>query len=328
MKKNHRFWVYLLVVLGLFIMLLTACDKDDHNDKNQQVPILTTSVVSNITDFTATSGGNVTSEGGTTVTARGVCWSTQQNPTIEDSITIEGTGAGSFTSTITDLIPYTTYYVRAYATNSTGTGYGSTMPFTTLQVTDIDGNVYTTVTIGTQVWMVENLKVTSYNDSTPIANVTDNIAWINLTSGAYCWYNNNGTIYKNPYGALYNWFTVSTLKLCPTGWHVPTDAEWTILTDYLGGSSEAGGKLKETGTTHWNSPNNGATNETGFTALPGGYRHYDATFNNIGNVGHWWSLTMWDPSMVYGRGMDSGSSLVKRDFYFKVAGLSVRCLRD
>ena len=139
---------------------------------------------------------------------------------------------------------------------------------TPLTATDIDGNVYHTVTIGTQIWMVENLKTTRYNDGSPIPFVTDSSSWSNLTTPGYCWYNND-TTNKNTYGALYNWFAVNTGKLAPTGWHVPTDDEWTTLTTYLGGESIAGGKLKETGTTHWRTPNAGATNEIGFTASSG-----------------------------------------------------------
>ncbi len=156
-------------------------------------------------------------------------------------------------------------------------------------VTDIDGNVYHTVTIGTQVWLVENLKTTRYNDGTSIPLVTDSAAWSNADTSAYCWYNND-IANKNTYGALYNWFTVNTGKLAIAGWHIPTDAEWTTLTDYLGGESIAGGKLKETGTTHWRSPNAGATNESGFTALPGGHRDVNGTFSAMGDDGFWWSV--------------------------------------
>src|SRR5690554_5475820 len=156
-------------------------------------------------------------------------------------------------------------------------------------ITDIDGNTYKTVTIGTQTWMAENLKVTKYNDGIAIPNVTDNTAWRELATGALCDYANTPSN-SETYGKLYNWHAVNTGKLCPTGWHVPSDAEWTELTDYLGGTSVAGGKLKETGTTHW-ARNTGATNETGFTALPGGGRDDSGTFYGIGGDGFWWSAT-------------------------------------
>ena len=196
-------------------------------------------------------------------------------------------------------------------------------------VTDIDGNVYTTVTIGTQVWMAENLKTTKYNDGTKIPNVTDNNEWKNLSSAAYCWYNNdinNGNIY----GALYNWHAINTGKLCPAGWHVPTDSEWTELIDYLGGKNVAGGKLKETNTTHWKKPNTGATNETCFTALPGGNHNFNGYFDTIDSYGLWWSVTEYEHltnNAWYRRIIYNGSN-VYRSYGNKDNGFSVRCVRD
>ena len=297
-----------------------------------QIPVLTTSTVSNILQTTATCGGTISSDGGSTVTVRGVCWSTGTTPTITDSKTTDGTGTGSFTSAITGLTANTAYYVRAYATNNTGTGYGSAIQFTTLQgtgtVTDIDGNVYNTVTIGTQIWMVENLKVTKYNNGTAIPLITDGAAWTSLTTPGYCWYNNDYTTYGSVYGALYNWHTVNTGNLCPIGWHVPTDAEWTTLTDYLGGLSIAGGKLKETGTSHWAIPNTGATNESGFTALPGGWRGYDGSFHDITYTGYWWSSTQ-NGSSAWERELYQGNATVSRNgSNSKFVGFSVRCIKD
>jgi uncharacterized protein (TIGR02145 family) len=194
---------------------------------------------------------------------------------------------------------------------------------------DIDGNVYKTVTIGTQVWMAENLKTTKYNDGTAIPLVTDDKAWEALTTPAYCWYKNDATANKNTYGALYNWYTVNTNKLCPRGWHVSTDAEWTTLTTYLGGESVAGNKLRETGTTHWRYQNTGATNESGFTALPSGYRNYDGAFDNVGYFGFWWSATEYVATAAWFRLMDCGNSGVSRGVNgSKRNGWSVRCLRD
>ena len=147
---------------------------------------------------------------------------------------------------------------------------------------DIEGNVYPAVIIGTQVWMAENLKTTKYNDGMAIPLVSDNNAWEALKTPGYCWYNNDAAANKNRFGALYNWYTVNTKKLCPAGWHVPNDKEWTTLRTYLGGEEIAGGKLKETGTTHWTSPNTDATNQTGFTALPGGGRRSNGEFFGLG----------------------------------------------
>ncbi len=197
------------------------------------------------------------------------------------------------------------------------------------KVTDIDGNVYDTVTIGTQVWLKENLNTTHYCNGDDIPNVTDNKAWSNLTTGAFCDYNNtenDSTIY----GRLYNWYTIDDPRnLCPTGWHVPSDAEWTTLTAYLGGKAIAGGKLKEVGFTHWRRPNTAATNETGFTALPGGYRGCNGSWDNIRSIGHWWSSTESEANVrALLRLMFYEFGHVYINDYGKNCGLSVRCLKD
>ncbi len=163
----------------------------------------------------------------------------------------------------------------------------------TKTVTDIDGNVYEIVTIGNQVWMAENLKVTHYRNGEPLPNVTDNIEWRNLDTGAYCNYNND-VAYVATYGRLYNWFAVNDSRnIAPAGWHVPSDAEWQTLDDYLGSdTNDAGCKLKETGTSHWRSPNEGATNESRFSALPGGARKsLFGTFDYIGIYAFFWTST-------------------------------------
>ena len=195
-------------------------------------------------------------------------------------------------------------------------------------VKDRDGNVYHTVTIGTQVWMVENLKTTKYNDGTSIPLVTEGSSWEALSTPGYTWYKKDSATYKTTYGALYNGYAVKTGKLCPKGWHVPTDAEWTVLTDYLGGWTVAGGKLKEVGFTHWNSPNGGATNETGFSSLPGGYRHWSGDFDLLGIYGYWWSSTGNNSNQAYYRHMDCQYADLYRESFDLLYGLSVRCLKD
>ena len=196
------------------------------------------------------------------------------------------------------------------------------------KMTDQDGNVYKTVTIGTQTWMAENLRTTKYNDGSAIPNVTEDDSWLFLIAGAYCNYNNTtnaDTIAT--YGRLYNWYAVNTGKLAPKGWRVPTDAEWTTLTDYLGGTIVAGDELKEIDTTHWNSPNTGANNESGFTALPGGYRL--DVFHGIGRSGFWWSDT--EASNFYNafsRDLNNSYGNITRGGNSKEFGVSVRCLRD
>jgi uncharacterized protein (TIGR02145 family) len=175
--------------------------------------------------------------------------------------------------------------------------------------------------------MAENLKTTRYNDGTAIPLVTDNATWGNLTTPGYCWYNDSAT-YGNTYGALYNWFAVNTGKLAPIGWHVPTDSEWEMLGNYLGGDSVAGGKLKETGTTHWLSPNTGATNSTGFSALPGGYRYLNGTFLRVGFFGSWWSATAHDALYSWYRTMFYDYTHVSRFNFSNQYAYSIRCVRD
>jgi uncharacterized protein (TIGR02145 family) len=207
-------------------------------------------------------------------------------------------------------------------------------------VTDIDGNIYKTVTIGTQVWMAENLKTTHYADGTAIPLVTFSNNWdtLDYTDKAYCWYDDDSVTNANTYGALYTWSaamngaTSSSSSpsgiqgVCPTGWHLPSDDEWTTLTDYLGGTDVAGGKLKDT--THWQSPNFGATNESGFTALPGSYRSYDGYFNYIGYYGYWWSAAEGNTATAWSRALTYDYSTVYRFEYDKPSGFSVRCLMD
>ncbi len=190
---------------------------------------------------------------------------------------------------------------------------------------DFDGNYYNTVTIGTQTWMVENLKVTHFTDGSNIPVVTGNTAWSALITPGYCWYDNDFSANKDIYGALYNFYAANTGDLCPVGWHVPSDSEWSVLTDYLGGESVAGDKLRETGSIHWSSANTGATNESGFTGLPGGNRPGDGTFNDIGASGAWWS-----PASGVGwyRYLGAGISYVGRVTIPPNTGISVRCLMD
>ena len=197
-------------------------------------------------------------------------------------------------------------------------------------VVDIDGNVYQVVTIGSQKWMKGNLKVTRYNDGTPIPLVTGATEWNQSETPAYCWYDNNEA-YKHPYGAIYNWYAAGQPNICPEGWHVPTDEEWTQLTTYLGGEAEAGNKLKEAGTAHWKSPNTGATNETGFTALPGGWRFYnDGEFKELNEAGRWWTSTGHESflSAAWYRQMKFNGRNVFRHNLLKGHGYCIRCLKD
>lgn len=194
-------------------------------------------------------------------------------------------------------------------------------------MTDADGNTYSTVVIGTQVWMASNLKTTKYNDGSVIPLVTDNTTWWKTYNPGYCWYNNDAATNKNIYGALYNWYAVSTNRLCPTGWHVPSESEWHILTTYLGGEIVAGSKLKETGTSHWSNFNTDATNITGFTALPGGLRENEGAFQLIGDWGVWWATDPYNYKAAC-RFMYLENGNVDPGWSLKERGYSVRCLRD
>lgn len=198
-------------------------------------------------------------------------------------------------------------------------------------VRDIDSNMYNTVRIGKQVWMAENLKTTRLNDGTAILLITDNMAWNNLRSdgkSGYCWYNNDKKKFSE-YGVLYNFMTVNTGKLCPTGWHVPSVAEWEELTNYLGGAMMAGDKLKETGNTHWESPSQiKASNETGFFATPGGYRSYGGEFGGIGKIGNWWTATENDDKIGWYMSMYYNNGYVLKLYKNKLHGYSVRCVKD
>jgi uncharacterized protein (TIGR02145 family) len=296
--------------------------------------VLTTTQVSNVTSTTAVAGGNITSDGGGSITARGVCWGTSPNPTVNK--TSNGTGTGSFTSNITNLEDGTVYYYRAYATNSSGTSYGQEFSFIT-PVTDIEGNVYKTVKIGDQVWMAENLKTTKYNDDAAIPLVTDNDAWKALTDDAYCWAQNDEATNKPLYGALYNWYAVETNKLCPTGWHVPTNGEFSAMEMSLGMTAEEAAKTDWRGTnegdklkkdTGWKEGENGS-NTSGFSALPAGYRSYITGISEgVGLITYFWSSTMLDENLAMYRRLDGDNDKVFRSGGYKKAGKSVRCVKN
>jgi uncharacterized protein (TIGR02145 family) len=319
-----------------------------------KLPVITTTEASSITQSSAQSGGNITDDGGAPVTSRGVCWSTSEYPTRSDSYTTDGNGSGSFTSDITGLMAYTTYYVRAYAVNSIGTSYGNQISFMTLwdnsTITDYDGNSYSTVQIGDQIWMAENLKTTSYSDGTPLVDGTGLADISGDYSTKYWFVYEEDPGHKSTYGLLYTWAAAMNSAessntnpsgvqgVCPSGWHVPSDEEWIQLEMYLGMDSldaysegyrgtDEGGKLKTTGTTYWNSPNEGATNSSGFSALPGGHRTNADTWVNMHSTACFWSTTQ-NVSAVWTRMLSSNYSTILRNDYSRNFGHAVRCIKD
>jgi uncharacterized protein (TIGR02145 family) len=202
------------------------------------------------------------------------------------------------------------------------------LPGTSTIVTDINGNVYPIVQIGSQTWMAENLKTSTFADGSVIPNVTSGDSWIQLSTPAWCNYDNSAANDVN-YGKLYNWFTVADPRnVCPSGWHVPTDAEWTDLTDYLGGLNGAGEKMKTT--TGWQGTNTGATNESRFSGLPGGGRldNGGGNFCCVGASGHWWSSSESSTTEAWDRLLNFGGGNVLRNDYSKEYGFSVRCIKD
>lgn len=319
-------------------------------------PSVTTLAITEFTDSTAKGGGEVSYDGEMEVTARGVCWSASTGPTISDDTTLNGTGTGIFESALSGLEPNTIYYVRAYAINSVGTAYGDEVSFTTKvvyrdTVTDIDGNVYNTIQIGDQFWMAENLKTTRYADGSVIPNVESTLDWdlLDDTGKGYCWYNNQATN-KDIYGALYSWSAAlngattsgqvpsGIQGACPDGWHIPSDGEWRILEQALGMTpywleltgwrgTDEGGKLKEQGFSHWVSPNSGASNESGFIALPGGNRSLSGNFSGMGSYGYFCSTTEYMNGVAI-RYLSNTSSQIWLGNLSKRMGTSVRCLAD
>lgn len=311
------------------------------------LPTLTTLTVSSITSSSCYTGGIIIADGGSPVTVKGICWSTIANPTTANSKTTDGPGLQSFISSVIGLAPNTTYYLMAYATNSVGTGYGNQFILTTLangQISDIDGNIYNTVAIGTQLWMKENLRTTKYRNGDLIGTTNPATLVIRFESSPkYQWAFNDSNV--GTYGRLYTWYVVSDGRgICPTNWHVPTNAEWTILVDYLAnnnygfqGNPEYLGKSLAA-TSGWitasavdaedignDQANN---NNSGFTALPGGWRDDGGIFMDLGNIGFWWA---------YGQGSNPLAATFKllsslggayRSSLPPNQGLSIRCVKD
>jgi uncharacterized protein (TIGR02145 family) len=343
MKKQINRHLMISMVLISMIPAFTACKKDNTTitPKVQAAPTVSPNPATWIHQNSATLNGVVNSNNlFTTVTFDFDTSIVYSHSIASDPDTMSGNINKLVIANLTGLKVSTLYHFRVKAVNSLGTAYGTDVTFTTPDkwvsnftfnpdltydsVTDADGNSYKTIEIGTQTWMAENLRTTKYNDNTNIPLYSSSTPWAALTTPGFCWYNRDSVTY----GALYNWYAVNTGKLCPAGWHVPSDNEWTTLTTSIGGESTAGSELKETGSTHWLSPNSGADNLSGFTALPGGYCGYDGGFNNIRTHGDWWSGSEASTLEAYYQDLYYGYIYVNKSSSSKNSGFSVRCLKD
>lgn len=323
---------FALVILAQ--LFLQGCEKDPITPPDDTKPTVITSTISGITAFNAISGGVISNKGSSDITKKGVVWSTSPNPDISSSHTNDGVGTSVYTSNLTGLLPNTIYYVRAYATNSAGTGYGSDLTFTTLKnptncgvPINYEGQTYETVLINEQCWFKQNLNIgTRINGD---QNQTNN----NIIE-KHCY--NDQEANCDFYGALYQWdeimqyVTTNGAKgICPSDWHIPTNEDWTLLSEYLGGDSVAGGKMKQSGYDNWASPNTGANNSSAFTAVAGG-NHTIVGFDGVMRYSNFWTSTQdnvtvgyaWSASLVYnGQDLYKGPGAKQNSF-------SLRCVHD
>jgi uncharacterized protein (TIGR02145 family) len=334
--------------LSFLSLFLFSCSKSDDSGTNGSIEVLKAQTYSVLDiNFTNAKCVAVITVGQNPLLATGVCWSTAPNPTISSAHTTEVLPlvSGNFTSTLSPLTANTTYYVRAYAKDVNGTVYGTQLTFSTLNilytngggVTDIDNEAYASIKLNGKEWMKKNLDVAKYKNGDIIPQVTDATQWDALTTGAWCYYENdtaNGPIY----GKLYNWYAINDPRgLAPAGWHIPTDTEWSDLATFLGGENIAGRKLKEDSATYWETTTNYATNQSGFTALPSGtgYLNYHTIptptladlFTGKSKVTYWWSTTA-NADLVWTRNVNSLSDQLVRNGSLKKSALSVRCVKN
>ena len=345
--------VKILVGMIIFLFSINACQRFEPDN----ILVITTDDITSVSEGIYKFNGTVVNIGEDEITQHGFCWSESGNPVTDGSAIQLGSreSKGSFSSIVSDLSASTTYYVKAYAITNSVPEYGQEKSFTTPApllhtITDIDGNIYRTVQIGDQTWMAENLKVTHYPDGSLIPLVEEEEIWLDfsLLTQAYCWYENiltNGYVY----GALYTWTAAmndsvgsdanpsGVQGVCPVGWHIPSDSEWKQLEMFLGMSQEEadgedwrgtteGGKMKHEGTNLWESPNTGATNESGFNAFPGGWRHGGGFFMGLGINARFWSSS--EIGYAWIRGLDNNSAKVYRNYTGFYRGHSVRCVKD
>lgn len=316
-----------LIFLILSVSLITACKKDKGD-----LSTVETYTPKYVASTSATIGCYVKSDGGSGIASCGVYLSSSQNAETSGTRFEMGNDTGLYLGRVSGLLPGTLFYMKAFAANAKGEAFGSEISFMTpATIKDFDNNVYETVSIGTQMWMVDNLKATHYQNGDLIG--TTNPATLNITaetSPKYQWAYGGNENNVQIYGRLYTWYTITdTRKICPTGWHLPSDAEWTLLENTLGTYLIAGSSLKEAGNDHWKSPYNlDATDESCFTALPGGYRDSNGSFYMLQDNGYWWSVTQSQTNGSWVRSLSSNAINVARSGANNSFGLSVRCIKD
>ena len=306
----------------------------------QSIINISTNGIYSVTPTSAVISANITADEGTRITKRGVCWGTLPNPTIDNQKTVDGSGVGSFEGNLSGLIPQTKYFVRLYIESTAGIQYSDEFSFKTYfgSATDTDNNKYYSVLIGNQEWLAKNLKVTRYNNGDLIGTTTPATFDIRSeTNPKYQWaYNgdeNSSSIYNesnvSAYGRLYTWYTVTdSRKICPDGWHIPDNSEWSVLIDYLGGETVAGGKLKENTNYHWENPNQGASDKVGFNAVAGGYRDPSGSFLELLRMATWWSTTSYSSTEAPLKACSFLNAIITTTNYPKTTGCSVRCTKD
>lgn len=334
---NSKFTKFILS-LCIALVSLSGCDIFKSEDE-YYLPELQTMLIKTTLN-TASCECTITYDGQDSITKKGICWATKENPSVDDFKAEFGSGKAKFSCEIKGLSSNTTYYARAYATNRAGTGYGKTIVIKTRHsiLTDIDGNTYYTVKIGEQIWMAENLKVTHFRNGEPIPFISNNDEWYSFSSlkkGCWC-YPENSAENNEVYGKFYNFFALTDSRnICPTGWHVPTKDEWTKLVASVGGSSIAGVKMKEANNTRWGQSDMVADNSSGFTGIPSGSRLFNGLFNGISIMeGNWWSAT--ETMSVYGYAPEAfairlgngNENIIYQEHTPEGDGYCVRCIKD
>lgn len=320
---------------------INEIDSVTHSIDEASVALVLTGAADCVGMESAVVAGEAVNNGGAEITQMGFCYSTTTPPTVDDNVVNVDVQLGAFSAEISGLQSETLYFVRAFAVNAAGVGYGGVLEVETPGVTvdflnenltydsvvDLDGNVYPTIVIGQQEWMAANLRVTHYSNGDPIPVIVDDATWESTAVGACVFYDDDCNA-EIPYGKKYNWHAViDDRNVCPTGWHVPSNDEWETMTLIYGGMP-AGGALKSAGTDYWLPPNMGATNASGLSLLPGGEREDNGFFNALGVLAAYWTATEYGPNDAFYRELSYGHTNIFTAFDSRQSGFSVRCVKD